>query len=549
MAKKVEFRLLSRRFFIAIAQLLIPAVSISQQSTPSLIENPSGTTGPTATREVPSYTLKVNSQLVLLDTVVRDQNGNAIEHLTRDDFTILEDGVPQPIVAFEAVDRTVPTTAMRAITSTEDLEKVSPNSPVTILLLDELTTKFEDEYFTRYSLGKYLDAQGEKLNEPTMLLARTYNRNMVLHDYTTSRKEIRDALNRHLVGNDWKAQSPDRAGELFGAAFASLIEVAKASEGHAGHKNVIWIGRGFPTIEWSNLTAGQAVALQTAIISCSKLLRDARITLYSLDPSGISVSQEGTVSETGDVTQADPFGGQIDFDTIVQSTGGIAMHGRNDVDRMIAEAVADGEVFYSLAYRPATTSDGDPKKFHQIKVVMKDPQSIATTREGYYTPSLEAVATKPDAEDVSDARDLDLAGAMNGLMVYSGIPLEVARGDRSSQYQITFPAAPLHLKEADGRLTGQIDLIVLSFDRSGKALSKSGRIITLRLSALSPDKNEDRKVSITTTVDDVDNPARIRFVVRAHSSGGIGADNFFLVDRNSLKDPSTGLKTAKPRPN
>jgi VWFA-related protein len=545
--KLLEVGLFMKRFLRDIVIFAVPAALISQQPTSSLNQSSPGTADSTATQEIESYTFKVNSQLVLLDTVVRDRSRNAVRHLTRDDFTILEDGVSRPIAAFEAVDTTIPTLARPIVSSTEELENTFPNSPVTILVLDELTTNFEDEYFARYSLGRYLDAQGKTLNEPTMLLARTYGRTMVLHDYTTSRQDILDALDRHLVGNDWRAQTPNQAGNLFGAAFASLVEVAKATEGHAGHKNVIWIGRGFPTIKWDNLTSDQAGALDAAVISCSNLLREARITLYSLDPAGISVPEEGTVDASGAVTQADPFASQIDFDTIVRSTGGVSMHGRNDVDRMIAEAVSDGEVFYSLAYKPATTSDYDPKKFHQIKIVMKDSQMSATTREGYYLRSAEASAAKQESDDVSDAPALDLAGAINGMIVYSGIPLQVTRREQSNKYQVSFPAAPVDLKEANGRLTGQVDLIVLSFDRSGKVLSRSGQVITLRMSTLPPDKTENRKVMITTTVDNTGNLARIRFVVRAHATGRIGAENFFLIDRSSLQDPSTGLR-AKSQP-
>jgi len=534
--------LLQRQRFVAVGILLFPILAPSQQSAP-----PSST--PITPRgDQSSYTLKVNSQLVLLDTVVRDQKGNAVRNLKRDGFTILEDGVPQPISAFEAIDTTAPSAERPVIHSTEELEKTTPNTPVTILVLDELTTRFEDEYFARYSLGKYLGAQNKTLSEPTILLARTYNRTMVLRDYTTSRKEILDALNRHFVGNAWRASVPEQASNLFGAGFASLIEVAKATEGHAGHKNLIWLGRGFPTIEWSNLTADQAGALQTAIVSCSNLLRDARITLYSINPSGISVSRESTVDSNGNLPLTDPFAGQIDFDTIAESTGGIAMHGRNDVDRMIAQAVGNGEVFYSLAYRSAAPSDDDPKKLHRIKVVMKDPRFIATSRDGYYTHNQESVAALQASGDVSDARELDLAGAINGLMVYSGIPLEVARRDKSDQYQITFPAEPLALEETDGKLTGQIDLIVLSFDRFGKALSKSGRVISLHLPALPAGTSENRKVTINATVENTGTAARIRFVMRAHLTGRIGAENYFLADRNLLKDPSTGLKVNRSQP-
>ncbi len=49
----------------------------------------------------PAYTLSVRSQLVTLDVVVNDKNGQPVRGLKRDDFAIYEDDVLQPIVSFE----------------------------------------------------------------------------------------------------------------------------------------------------------------------------------------------------------------------------------------------------------------------------------------------------------------------------------------------------------------------------------------------------------------------------------------------------------------
>src|ERR1700741_4248680 len=58
-----------------------------------------------------SFTLKVNSDLVLTNVVVRDKkNGEVVRGLTAKDFTILENGRPQTISSFdfESVDQAAP---------------------------------------------------------------------------------------------------------------------------------------------------------------------------------------------------------------------------------------------------------------------------------------------------------------------------------------------------------------------------------------------------------------------------------------------------------
>src|SRR6185436_13690411 len=45
-------------------------------------------------------TFKAGVTLVTTDVIPRDQNGRFVANLTRDDFTILEDGQPQQVASF-----------------------------------------------------------------------------------------------------------------------------------------------------------------------------------------------------------------------------------------------------------------------------------------------------------------------------------------------------------------------------------------------------------------------------------------------------------------
>src|SRR5437879_2374199 len=46
-------------------------------------------------------TFKVDSKLVIVNVTAKDKSGNLITNLKKDDFRILEDGVPQTISVFE----------------------------------------------------------------------------------------------------------------------------------------------------------------------------------------------------------------------------------------------------------------------------------------------------------------------------------------------------------------------------------------------------------------------------------------------------------------
>src|SRR6202451_2700964 len=63
------------------------------------------------TDEQTAYTMKVNSDLVLTNVVVRDKKtGEVVRGLTADDFQVQENGKPQKIISFDfqSVDQAAP---------------------------------------------------------------------------------------------------------------------------------------------------------------------------------------------------------------------------------------------------------------------------------------------------------------------------------------------------------------------------------------------------------------------------------------------------------
>jgi VWFA-related protein len=483
------------------------------------------------------FTLHVTSQIVVLDVVVTNSKGEVVKNLTRDDFQIFENKKPQKTLSFEDATKATPAaTPAPTINSTQELDAKEPNAPVSIIVLDELTSKFEDEAFARYSLKKYLGTQGDTLTQPTMLVSANLRNLTVLRDYTTSKKEILDALNHHFAAFPWQAQNPSWQGEQVGSAFASLMEVAEATTGHPGHKNMVWIGRGFPTVDTTKMDPGTAGQFEQLIARCANMLRDARITLYAVDPAGLSTNPPAQ-DEDGFNTES-PFGGQIDFDEMAQATGGQAFHDRNDVDSLIGAGVDGGVSFYTLTYKPATISQ-DPKEFRRIQVFMRDRSLHATTREGYF-------AVTPPPDPALDARgkpsgqltfDLNVAG--HSLMVYDGLQFTILRTpQKPDEYNLRLSGKGLVWQPgADGKLTAQVAIASFTFDRKGKLLNH--RVVLDDFGAA--DGHEPGIVLLKVTMPSGPPVARLRLVLRSNGNGRLGAQNVFLVDPNTLSDPTTGL--------
>ena len=85
------------------AMLCLGAIPALAQVAPSPDAPPQGPAGdPNQDDQQPVATLKVNVNLVSLYFTVHDKHGALIPHLTKDDFTILEDKAPQTIKNFTA---------------------------------------------------------------------------------------------------------------------------------------------------------------------------------------------------------------------------------------------------------------------------------------------------------------------------------------------------------------------------------------------------------------------------------------------------------------
>ena len=271
------------------AQEPAPPAPSAQPQSPAQNSNPtpSNSTQPVKNPDG-TYTIRTVSRLVVLDMVVVDNKGAVVTDLKREDFHVEESGQPQAILNFEVARTHIPAPEL-AINSTADLDRLAPRAPVDIILLDEFNTRFEDMAFARYSLKKYLEKQPDKLITPTMLIAVSLQNFVVLHDYTQNKEEIISALDHHFSVNPWQVSQGAWVSERYATAFITLRRVAEAVMGHPGHKNMIWIGRGFPPsrsmrTSWSIDTENR---IFNAVQDCVNMLRDARVTLYTIDPAGV----------------------------------------------------------------------------------------------------------------------------------------------------------------------------------------------------------------------------------------------------------------------
>jgi len=468
--------------------------------------------------------------------VVVDGKGAIVKDLKRDDFSVEEAGEPQTILNFEVAGAHTPKPEI-TINSTAELDRLAPNAPVDIILLDEFNTRFEDMAFARYSLKKYLDKQPDKLATPTMLIAVDLMHFTVLHDYTQNKEEILSALNHHFVSYPWQLHQGAWVAERYNTAFITLRRVAQAVMGHPGHKNMIWIGRGFPPTRrimggWDIDTENR---IHNTVQECVNVLRDARVTLYTIDPAGVMVDP----GVYGGDPWADPFGGNYEFNRMAKATGGRTLYGRNDVDAEVQTAIQDGANFYTLTYRPTNTSM-DPQKFRRIKVTLDRPGLKVITREGYY---MQYGPGRVNPENPSRRLMTDLAAADSSNMVYDGIPVTIARvANEPESFVVHVDGGGLMwtpATEGQPRRT-EVILDISTFDKKGKELTRKGSLVKIDApTTVPPTGRLRRNINIPCKIDLNPKAVRVRFTVRVSATGRIGTADLTLGQEAGKEAPKS----------
>lgn len=499
-----------------------PQEQTAPPATPGQI---TGAVAPGVTPPSPTNTITRNVRLVVLDMVVVDSKGNAVTDLTRDNFHVTEDDEPQEIRNFDPPGKyTIDTNA--TVNSTADLDRIAPRAPVNIVLLDEFNTRFEDMAFARYSLQKWLKSQPDKLATPTMLVAVSLTNFEVLHDYTQNKAAILSSLDHHFSGYPWQAHNFAWVAERYATAFLTLRRVAEATIGHPGHKNMIWIGRGFPTVNRTRFSIDDETRLNSVVQQTINELRDARVTLYTIDPAGLMIdpSNYGT-----DAALFSPFGGDPDFEKLAQATGGRSLHGRNDVDAEIGKSIRDGASIYTLTYRPTDTMR-DRDKFRHIKVTVDRPGYTVVTRQGYFQER--RPARLGNQGEMSRRLATELYGAQTSNMVYDAVPFTVQTTGTPDTYKFHVEPQGLvwSLPQNPGeRRTTKIIVLATSFDKKGKRVDLDARSLQLSAPVSAPATGRiNVPADFPYTFKTSPKAVRARIVLRVDATGRMGTADLAL---------------------
>ena len=297
-----------------------------------------------------SITVDVNVVSVLAS--VRDKRGALIPNLTKDDFTILEDGKPQTVKYF---------------TKETDL-------PLTIGMLVDVSRSQENLIGIEQSAASQFFAQVLRKKDLAFLIMFGEETEL-LQDYTGSARLLTEGLRQLRVSSGAGGIHPGpvptisqvRGTVLYDAIYLAADEKLK---GEVGRKVIVVITDGDD--HGSRLTRNQAI----------EAAQKADAVIYSIDYSdpryGSMFGFGGNPGEGELRKMSDETGGHV-----------YKVDRKHTLDEVFKELQEEMRSQYSIGYTPTNeVKDGSYRKV-EIKLANKDLKPQA--RKGYY-------ATRPDAK-------------------------------------------------------------------------------------------------------------------------------------------------------
>jgi len=495
-----------------------------------------------AQQDTPSPTFRAGTKLVEVNVIARSQGAPATG-LTKDDFTLLDNGKPQKIAFFSVQSGTVAASPSDGVAPlpvgvvSNRSDRADRKGNTVVVFLDQRNTPPPEQAFAIQRIAKFIGTRGPQDRTGIYTFGRDGSLKVV-QEITSDSEPLGRAAAR-LKWQDPEFRSPDvsglegNSGHAAADEFTALLirtreidtrQVLEQAARHLanvpGRKSLIWISPAFP-LHWKYLD------FTPDMVEAARKLNDAGVALYGVDPRGVAGALSGQTSiapaEYGGVhTQEQiaammigegrfpaPFGSETTM-LLARLTGGLTFGNDNGIEKLIQAAADDGEFTYTLGFYPAQ-EDRDGVR-HALGVAVSKPGIALRYRQNY-------LASAAAANDRSTLRQLltDAADSLQVEVSAAASPDEANPG--SWHVKVNVNVRDLQLTHEDAQHAGGIDV---SFHVEGAA-----KVVTKTLKIAIPDdqfaaflqKGIDTSQAIETT-----GAARaVRVVVQDRNNGAAGS--------------------------
>jgi VWFA-related protein len=395
---------------------------------------------PTPPAAAESPTFHAGAKLVEVDVVAKSKGAPATG-LTKDDFTLLDNGKPQKIAFFSVRSPNTSASSVAApplppgTFSNRAARDGELSGSTTVVLVDQLNTPQVVQLNAIPRIAKFIEMR--HVNDRIGVYTLQSNGSLQVMQELTDDADLLNKAAKALHGRDPNRRSSDTTGMSRHAAEAhetiTLIErgmdtkealqaIARHLANVPGRKTLVWLTNAFPPF---NIQPG--IDFRPDIREAARALNDANTALYAVDPRGLVGALSGTTAIGNAETPGRGSPRQIvaqmhrggesaapnGFDTMnmmASLTGGRVFKNDNGIGEMIQEAVDDGGFTYTLGFYPREEQDGS---WHKLKVEVARHGVSMRYRENYFAArAIDETRARPDLgqllRDPLDSTQLEL---------------------------------------------------------------------------------------------------------------------------------------------
>jgi len=381
------------------------------------------------------FSLRTETELVLVNVSVRDNNGNFVRDLKKEDFTLLEDGKPQEIVSIDTENSDNVVTAEAPPSNLIGTLRAPANSTpapppaisendlkdrrLIVLFFDLTSMQPEEIGRAAKSALQYTDKQ---MAPADIVSVVTLSNSLTVNlDFTTDKEQLKTVLTGldPGAGQGFEQGATGDADDTpdTGAAFTAdeteynifntdrrlqaLRSIAENLSRVQQRKSLLYFSSGMQRTGIENQSELRA-AVNAAV--------RANLAIYSVDVRGLQAIVPGGEAKNASLRGTGVYSGQAmlkAYDsnfasqetlvTLSADTGGSAFLDTNDFQPAFAKIHEDTSFYYLLGYHSSNPlRDG---RFRRITVQVKDRPGVKLDfRRGYYAAVDFQHSTKEDRE-------------------------------------------------------------------------------------------------------------------------------------------------------
>ncbi len=588
----------NHRFSLALLTLL-PAIAGAQTKP---IPSPSPGAPPTFPTQV---------ELVVVDAVVKDKKGTPVTDLKQSDFTVLEDGQPQSIVSFEAVQlpgqpQTTPPPKPRVSTNTS---REAQTGRSFVVVFDDIHLTTFQARRAKIAVAEFLKTgvrEGDRVTllatggsawwatrmeagreELLALLKRLDGRQIPdrspdrLTDYEAMRIHVyRDPEVEQRVSRRWEAygvgarsgtaresgQGLGQEGDAMVRGRAQEIYYQVASKSRItlgivervlqslattrGRKSMILVSEGF--IFDPNLDEFKQVVQAS---------RRANVAIYFLNTRGLEGVSNFQGAEFGpSLPEQDigsTFGEALEAaagaESIASDSGGFTVANSNDLSQGIRKIADDSRAYYLIGYAPQNVkADG---RFRKIALRVNRKGLSLRARKGYFAPLEGAKA----AEKKSSGPDPDIQAALDSPFEEQDVPLRMAAhvfaetllGKASVVVTTDVDVSGFGFEEKEGRLVDSLEFLLVVAHRETGEYFRYDQKVDMKLLPATKAKLEQGWFPVSRDFELAPGGYQAKIVVRDKNNGRLGTviHDFEVPDLSQFRTSSLVITdTVQPPP-